>query len=79
MFCIYSPRTILTGDFTIVRKVSHARVAPVLGIDEVGTLEGFLLIVFHNGIANELRIEFVTLGMSDYEVYIWSCVHPLCK
>ena len=51
---------------------------PVLGIDEVGTLEGLALVVLHAGIAHKLLGQLVALGMGNDEVVVRG-IHPLGK
>ena len=73
------PRHIFAGNLTIVGRICYAWVTPVLSVDKVGALEGFLLVVLHTGIAYELRIEFITLGVGDNQIDIGGGIHPLGK
>ena len=70
------PAHILAQDFAILCWVFHARTAPVLGINEVCTFQRLFLVVLYLGIAYELRVEFVSLRVSNHEIYI-GCIHPL--
>ena len=78
MLGVDGPAHVARDDLAIVGRIGDARAAPVLGIDEVGTLESFLLVVFHTGVAHEQRVEFVAFRVGDDEVYIGS-THPLGK
>ena len=78
MLGVYRPRHVLGGYLTIVGRIGDAGVRPVLGVDEVSTLEGFLLVVLHAGIPHELRVELVSFWVSDDEIHV-SGIHPLGK
>ena len=75
---IYRPRHILREDLTVVGSLRDTGAAPVLSIDEVGTFESLALVVLHACIADEFRVEFVTLGMGDDQVHVGG-IHPLSK
>ena len=76
MLGVDRPRHVLRGDLAIVGGIGHAGVRPVLGVDEVGALEGFPLIILHVGSGHKLGVELVALGMGDDEVDVGR-QHPL--
>ena len=53
VFRVNCPRHILGCDLSVIGRIGYARIAPVLGIDEICSFKGFLLIIFYTGIANE--------------------------
>ena len=69
------PGHILGQNLAVIGRIGDARAAPVLGIDEIRSLEGLHLIVFHLCIAGEKRIQLVALRMGDHEIHV-SGIHP---
>ena len=78
VFAVYGPRHVLAQNLAIVLGTCHTRAAPVLRIYEVCSLEGLLLIVFHDSIAHKLAVQFVAFGMGDHKVHV-SSIHPFGK
>ena len=71
---------VIVGEYlAVVGRVSNARTRPVLGIDEVGALKGFLLVILYRSTLCKLRVELITLWMSYHQVNIWRSKHPLSK
>ena len=70
------PRHVARDDFAVVGRAGDAGAAPVFGVDEVGALKGFHLVVLDARSAGEGWVKLVALGMGYDEVYVGG-VHPL--
>ena len=78
MLGVHSPRHVFRKNLSVVGRIRYARTTPVLGVDEVGSLESFPLVVFDLSTSNESWVEFVAFRMGDHEVNVGRH-HPLCE
>ena len=76
--CADRPAHIHAEDLAVILWACNARAAPVLRIDEVGSLEGLHLVILHTRITHKLRVELITLRVGDDEIDIRG-IHPLGK
>ena len=73
---VHDPAHVLAEDLSVIGWICHAWAAPVLRIDEVGSLKGFHLVVLDFGVSDEFGIKLIALWMGDHEVHVRR-VHPL--
>ena len=69
---------IIVQNLTVLVGAGNTGTTPVLGIDEVGSLKCFHLVILYRCVSGKGGIQLVTLRMGDDKVYIGS-VHPLGK
>ena len=82
MLCIYCPvgHLLIVGEnLSVVGRIGNTRTRPVLGIYEVSTFEGLLLVILYCSSLCKLRVQLIPFRMSYDEVHIRRCQHPLSE
>ena len=74
-FAIYRPCPVCADDLSVMWVGIGC---PVLSVDEVCPLESSSLVIFHMGIAYELRVELIPFGMGD-DKFVIGLVNPFGK
>ena len=82
MLCIYCPvgHLLIVGEnLSVVGRIGNTRTRPVLGIYEVSTFEGLLLVILYCSSLCKLRVQLIPFRMCYDEVHIRCRQHPFSE